>query len=138
MGLFIYGIYSLQKLLFLWEKKVFFRIRFYLFYYLLQIFTTFSSCFFSPTTSFHHHFHYYFITFTTSFSLLILPMRFHYFHFLILIQGEGHLGAVNDVAFHHQGGSAGITLFSCGADGQVIQWDLRNKNVALYVLMKGR
>ena len=40
---------------------------------------------------------------------------------------------MNDVAFHHQGGAAGVVLFSCGADGQVIQWDLRNKNVALYV-----
>jgi WD40 repeat protein len=48
-------------------------------------------------------------------------------------QGEGHVGAVNDVTFHHQGGTSGLLLFSCGIDGQVIQWDLRNKNVALYV-----
>jgi WD40 repeat protein len=65
---------------------------------------------------------------------IYIPFLFSSFLFPLYFKiGEGHVGAVNDVAFHHQGG-AGIVLFSCGADGQIIQWDLRNKNAALYVL----
>lgn len=43
------------------------------------------------------------------------------------------MGSVNDLVFHHQGGAAGYTLYSCGADGYIIQWDLRNNKPALYV-----